>query len=343
MNANPPVVIAELSANHLGSIERALEIIRAAKSAGADFIKFQHLKPETISVRGTHPELTVSGDSPWAGRQLWDLYAEAMMPWEWTEELVSVAKSIGLGWLSTPFDESAVDFLEVYDPPMYKIASFEIVDIPLIKHVASTGKPVIISTGMATEDEIDAAVEAAGNAGASSISLLRTNSAYPAPIDEMDLATIPAMTERWRLPVGLSDHTLGNIAGIVAVSLGAEIFEKHLTLRRSDGGPDASFSSEPEEFSDYVSSIRLAHRALGQVRLGPSEKETPNRVFRPSLRAVKPIAKGEPITSENVKSVRPSGGLSPSALTGIMGYSAQVEIAEGDPIDTNKLIPNTQT
>lgn len=332
MNTSPLIVIAELSANHLGSLDRAIEIIHAAKLAGADYIKFQHLKPETITVRGAHPDLTVAGESLWAGRQLWDLYAEAMMPWEWTGKLVSVSNSIGLGWLSTPFDESAVDFLEDFDPPMYKVASFEIVDIPLIRHVASTGKPLIISTGMATADEIDAAVEAARNAGRGAITLLRTNSAYPAPIDEMDLAAIPVMKARWGTPVGLSDHSIGNLAGVVAASLGAEVFEKHITLRRSDGGPDAEFSSEPEEFKDYVSSVHLAYQALGNERLGPSEKEAPNRMFRPSLRAVRPISEGERFTSENVKSVRPSGGLNPAEIHQILGRSATREILVGNPI-----------
>lgn len=337
MKSSPVLVIAELSANHLGSLDRALEIIHAAKSAGADFVKFQHLKPETISVKGDHPDLTIDGVSPWAGRQLWDLYSEAMMPWEWTAELVAAVKEVGMSWLSTPFDESAVDFLERFDPPMYKIASFEIVDLPLIRHVSATGKPIIISTGMATEREIELAVSEAENGGARDITLLRTNSGYPAPVEQMDLLAIPFMRERWGYPVGLSDHTLGSTAAVVATGLGATVFEKHLTLRRSDGGPDSSFSSEPEELEEYVASIREARISLGEVRFGPSPAEKKNLTFRPSLRAVETIEPGDVFTSENVKSVRPSGGLSPSRFGLVLGAIAKRRLHIGDPITEEDL------
>ncbi len=214
-DGSPTGVIAEVSANHLGSLPRAIKLVQKAKEAGAAFVKFQHYRPDTISVRGDAAELTISGGTIWDGRQLWDLYQEAMTPWEWTAELDAVATEVGIPWFSTPFDETAVDFLEQFDVPLYKIASFEIIDLPLIRHVAKTRKPMIISTGMATRDEIDSAVGAAREAGASKITLLRTNSAYPAAPAEMDLMAIPFMRERWGVPVGLSDHTLGHTSAIV--------------------------------------------------------------------------------------------------------------------------------
>jgi N-acetylneuraminate synthase len=247
-------------------------------------------------------------------------------------ELVKTAKEVGIRWFSTPFDETAVDYLEEFDPSVYKIASFEIVDLPLIRYVAHTGKPMIISTGMASLEEIDAAVGAAEQGGATDITLLRTNSGYPAKTSEMDLAAIPFMRERWGYPVGLSDHTLGNTAAIVAATLGARVFEKHLTMARSDGGPDALFSSEPDELATYVESINDAISSWGSVRFGPSEHEKSSLAFRPSLRAVRDIVAGEKITSENVQSVRPSGGLPPDAFSTIENWKTLRNISSGDPI-----------
>ena len=332
MHFEAPFVIGEISANHLGSLQRAMELITVAKKTGVSCVKFQHLKPETITTRGSHPDLTVSSGSLWDGQSLWDLYSEAMMPWEWTEELVSHCNSLGLEWTSTPFDESAIDFLEQFSPRFYKIASFEIVDLPLIQYGASTGRPLIISTGMATISEIDAAVVAAENAGASSITLLRTNSGYPAPINEMDLLAIPDMRKRWGYPVGLSDHTLGNVAALVSVGLGATVFEKHFTLSRSDGGPDAEFSLEPKELEEYVQLLNNAQLSLGKARFGPSGAEKASIGFRPSLRAVKDIQRGEVFTSENVKSVRPGGGLPPDQITELYGKTSSRKIPQGDPI-----------
>lgn len=325
-------VIAEISANHLGSLDRAKQLITAAKSGGASFVKFQHYRPDTITVRGDHPDLKITGGTLWDGKSLWDLYEEAMTPWEWTGELANYCEELKIEWFSSPFDETAIEFLEDFNPALYKIASFEIVDLPLISMAASTGKPLIISTGMASTKEIEKALLAAETAGASGITLLRTNSAYPAPLDEMDLAAISEMRRLWGYPVGLSDHTLSNTAAVVAVGLGATIFEKHLTLSRLDGGPDASFSVEPREFKEYVDAISDARRSLGSVRFGPSSAEEKSLHFRPSLRAVMEIPEGSQLTSENVKSVRPSGGLPPCHLEEIVGRVADKTIRCGEPI-----------
>jgi pseudaminic acid synthase len=330
-------VIAELSANHRGDKRLALEIIRSAQWAGADAIKFQHYSPETITVRGNHPDLQVKGGTLWDGKQLSDLYAEAMTPWEWTGDLVAEAHKFGLDWLSSPFDLTAVDFLEQYDIPMYKIASFELIDLPLIRYVASKGKPMIMSTGMSTIDEIDRAVRAAKESGAPSVSLLRCNSTYPAISSEMDLAAIPKMLSEWKIPVGLSDHTMTSITAIGAVALGATIIEKHITMRRSDGGPDGAFSLEPIEFAAQVRDIREVALARGTERFGPSNSEKSGLQFRRSLRAVSDIKAGERITSHNVRSVRPAGGLMPDDFASIDGSIAARDIAIGDPITRDLL------
>lgn len=330
-------VIAEMSANHLGSKERAIEIIHAAHEAGADAVKFQHYTAETITIRSDHPDFKVSGGTLWDGRQLADLYAEAMTPWEWTGDLVAEANKLGIDWLSSPFDNTAVDFLEQFNIATYKIASFELVDLPLIRYVASKGKPMIMSTGMSTLDEIDAAVKAARSAGAPSVSILRCNSAYPASSGEMDLSAIPILLERFKCRVGLSDHTIGNVASIGAVALGATIIEKHITLKRSDGGPDGAFSTEPSEFKKLVDDVRESYLTLGNPRFGPSESENKSLFFRRSLRAVSAISAGEAITEQNVRSVRPTGGLPPDDFARISGMKATRDIAVGDPI-TNDLL-----
>ena len=336
-SALPPLIIAEMSANHLGSLDRAVDIIKAARNAGADVIKFQHYRPDTITVRSKHPDLQISGSSLWAGRDLWSLYEEAMMPWEWTEQLVRVCEEIGVDWFSSPFDETAVDFLEQFNPSMYKLASFEIVDIPLIEKIAQTGKPMIISTGMATEEEISEAVQAARKAESTQVALLRTNSAYPAPVDEMDLRAIPYIAEKWGVPVGLSDHTLDHTSAIVATALGARIFEKHLTVKRSDGGPDAAFSLEPDEFADYVARINDAYSSLGTERLGPSPREQDSLRFRPSIRATREIRQGERLTPENMATVRPAGGLLPKEWNSVLGLVSSKPIAVGEPITSESL------
>jgi N-acetylneuraminate synthase len=333
----PVYVIAELSANHGGSKARALEVIHAASEAGADAVKFQHYTAETITVRSDHPDFKVSGGTLWDGRQLADLYAEAMTPWEWTDDLVAEANKLGIDWLSSPFDNTAVNFLEQFKIATYKIASFELVDLPLIRYVASKGKPMIMSTGMSTLDEIDAAVKAAQGAGAPQVSVLRCNSTYPAKSSEMDLAAIPVMIAKWGIPVGLSDHTMTSVTAISAVALGATIIEKHITMRRSDGGPDGAFSLEPAEFASMIRDIREATSALGTARFGPSASEVNSLKFRRSLRAVTAIKAGETITEHNVRSVRPAGGLPPDDFSKISGMKATRDIAVGDPI-TNDLL-----
>ena len=332
-----PIVIAEVSANHLGSLTRAIEIIRVAKDAGADVVKLQHYSPETITVNSQLPEFTITGESLWSGRSLWELYGEAMMPWEWTPELVAECHQLNLEWFSSPFDETALDFLEKFSPSMYKIASFEVIDLPLIEKVAALGKPMIISTGMATEVEISDAVETARSAGNDQLALLRTNSAYPASINEMDLAAIPSMAQRWGLPVGLSDHTLDHTSAIVSVGLGARVFEKHLTLRRSDGGPDSAFSLEPHEFADYVQKIKDAHSSLGEPRFGPSEKEQGSLGFRPSIRATRNIKAGEKLSRDNAATVRPAGGLPPKEFPNVVGARVVRDVLAGEAITWNLL------
>lgn len=332
----PPYVIAEVSANHRGSLAAALELVEAAAGAGADAVKFQHFTPDTITVRSDHPDFEVRGGTLWDGRQLADLYAEAMTPWEWTGDLAAAAATAGITWFSSAFDPTAIDVLVAAGVPAIKIASFEIVDLPLIRRAAATGLPIVVSTGMATADEIDAAVAAAAGAP---LGLLRCNSAYPAAPDEMDLRAIPAMAERWGTPIGLSDHTRGATSAIAAVALGACMIEKHLTLRRADGGPDAEFSAEPNELAALVAAVREAHAALGTVRFGPSEREAPSRAFRRSLRVVRPVAAGAALTADDVRSARPAGGLPPDEHERVVGSVARIDLAVGDPVTWDVLDP----
>lgn len=337
--ANAPYVIAELSANHRGSISAAIELIHAAHEAGADAVKFQHFTPETITVRSSHPDFRISGGTIWDGAQMADLYAEAMTPWDWTDELVAEADKLGVTWLSSPFDSTAVDFLISHDVPAIKIASFEITDLPLIRYAAAQGRPLIVSTGMATVAEIDNAIRAAREGGTKTLALLRCNSGYPAEPGEMDLRSISAMQTMWDVPVGLSDHSIGPSAATAAVALGAVLVEKHLTLRRSDGGPDAAFSVEPDELRELVVSIGEVHSALGSVRFGPSAREVAGVALRRSLRAVKTIAQGDLISTENVRSVRPAGGLAPDSLDTVLGMVACRDLDQGDPLVWSDLNP----
>lgn len=334
-----PFVIAEVSANHRGSKDHAIEIIRASAAAGADAIKLQHYTTDTITTRSDHPDFKVGGGTLWDGRTLADLYDEAATPWEWTEDLVAAATDAGVQWLSSPFSNAAVDFLDDLDVPAFKIASFELVDLPLIRHAASKGRPMIMSTGMATVAEIDAAVDAATSSGARDVALLRCNSAYPAPPEAMDLRAIPTMRERWGLEVGLSDHTLGTTSAVTAIALGATIVEKHVTVRRDDGGPDAAFSAEPAELAELVTAVRVAHASLGTARFGPSPEETGSVAFRRSLRAIRPIAAGSVITREDVASIRPAGGLPPDDLERVVGAIARVDLAHGAPVRSEDIDP----
>jgi N-acetylneuraminate synthase len=330
--SSPVYLVAELSANHRQQFDEAVKLIEAAKKAGADAVKLQTYTPDTLTIKCNAPEFQIGGGTPWDGKTLYDLYAEAYMPWEWQPKLKRVADALRIDLFSSPFDKTAVDFLEEMGVPAYKIASFEIVDIPLIEYIASKGKPIIISTGMATLAEIEEAVQAAGKAGASQIALLKCTSAYPAPPEEMNLRTIPNMARKFKVPVGLSDHTLGIAVPVAAVALGACIIEKHITLSRSIPGPDSAFSLEPNEFRAMVDAVRTAEEALGEISYKVSEREAKSRVFRRSLFVVRDVQKGEVFTEENVRSIRPGYGLSPRHLKDVLGRRAAQDIQQGTPL-----------
>lgn len=329
---SPTYVIAELSANHRGSLEAAVRLVEAAADSGADAIKLQTYTADTITIDADRPEFRITSGTVWDGRTLHALYAEAHTPWEWHEPLQRAATDRGLHFFSSPFDASAVEFLERLGVPAFKIASFEIVDIGLIDRVARTGKPMIISTGMATLTEITEAVETARAAGARDVALLKCTSAYPAPPEDVNLRTIPDMASRFELPVGLSDHTLGTAVPVAAVAVGAAIVEKHLTLRRADGGPDAAFSLEPEELSQMVAAIRTVEAALGHISYEPTSHEVGSRILRRSLFAVEDISAGEPFTERNVRSIRPGHGLHTRHLNQILGRVATTDIERGEPL-----------
>ncbi len=327
----PMYVIAEMSANHHQKFDEAVAIIQAAKDAGADAVKLQTYTPDTMTIPSQRREFQIEG-TIWDGRNLYELYGEAYTPWEWQPRLKQIANDLGLDLFSTPFDDSAVVFLEKMNVPAYKLASFELVDIPLIKKIASTGKPLIISTGMATLEEIEEAVQTARQAGAQQIALLKCTSAYPSPPEEMNLRTIPELARRFNAPVGLSDHTLGIAVPVAAVALGACIVEKHITLSRSTLGPDSAFSLEPAEFKAMVEAVRTAEKALGEVRFGAGEKESSEKVFRRSLYVVREMRRGEMFTAENVRSIRPGLGLHTRHLPEIIGRRAACDIARATPL-----------
>ena len=329
---NPTYFVAELSANHNQDFAAALALVRAAKEAGADAIKLQTYTPDTITVRSDKPYFRIGGGTLWDGRTLYDLYGEAFTPWEWQPKLKAAADELGIALFSSAFDPTAVDFLETLGAPAHKVASPELTDIPLIERMARTGKPLLISTGMATLGEIDEAVQAARHAGATQIALLKCTSAYPAPPEDMNLRTIPHLAEAFGLPVGLSDHTLGTTVAVAAVSLGACIVEKHFTLSRSVPGPDSAFSLEPAEFRAMVDAVRVVEQALGQVHYSVTERELPMRAFRRSLFVVKDVAAGELFTAENVRSIRPANGLHPRHLAEVVGRYATCNIEAGTPL-----------
>ena len=334
---SPVFIIAELSANHNGSIETAKETIRAAKRAGADAIKFQTYTADTMTIDCDIDDFIIKG-TIWEGRNLYELYQQAYTPWEWHQELFRVAEEEGLVCFSSPFDKSAADFLESLDVPAYKVASFEITDIPLIEYVASKGKPVILSTGIATMDDIELALDACRKMGNNDIALLKCTSSYPAPIKEANMAMIPDFEERFAVWAGLSDHTLGSTVPIVATTLGARIIEKHFILDRSIGGPDASFSMNEEEFTEMVLAVREAEKALGQVSYEPTEKQKSGRVFSRSLYVIKDIKKGELITEENVRSIRPGFGMHPKHLNDVLGSRVASDISKGTRLDNHIII-----
>jgi N-acetylneuraminate synthase len=329
---HPVYIIAELSANHNQDYDQALKIIHAAKDAGADAVKLQTYTADTITFRSSREEFRIGGGTLWDGRNLHDLYGEAYTPWEWQPKLKKIAEDIGLDLFSSPFDVTAVDFLEKMDVPAYKLASFELVDIELIQKIARTGKPLIISTGMATLEEINEALNAARQAGASQIALLKCTSAYPSLPEEMNLRTIPELARRFEAPVGLSDHTVGIEVPVAAVALGACIIEKHLTFSRAQKGPDSDFSLEPGEFKAMVQAVRITERSLGKVHFGVSPREANSRIFRRSLFVVENIRQGETFTAKNVRSIRPAHGLHTRHLPEIIGKHAASDIEPGTPL-----------
>lgn len=328
----PAYIIAEMSANHAGSIENAKRIIRAAKESGADCVKIQTYTPDTITIDCDNEYFQINKGT-WKGENLYQLYGKAYTPWEWQKELLEEAKKVGIDFFSTPFDFSSVDFLEEIGVEFYKIASFELVDLPLIRYVASKKKPMIMSTGMSTLGEIEAAVKTAKEAGNDQIALLRCASAYPAITDQMNLKTMVNMAEVFNVPVGLSDHSMGSVGAVTAVALGASIIEKHFCLDRAMENPDSVFSMNPEEFSSMVRDIRQAQRAIGTVSYGPTEQEASNIVFRRSVFCVKDIKKGEEITTENIRIIRPGYGMEPKYYEEILGQRALRDIKRGTPME----------
>lgn len=330
---SPPYVVAELSANHNGSIDTAFRIIEAAKSAGADAVKLQTYRPDTITLKSDRPDFQIT-EGLWKGHTLWDLYEWAHTPWEWHKDLFDYARKLGITLFSSPFDPTAVDLLEDLDAPAYKVASFEAVDLPLIKYIASTGKPMIISTGMADEDEISEALEAARDGGCKQIALLHCVSGYPAPAADYNLRTIPDMAERYGTVVGLSDHTLDNATAIASVALGASIIEKHVTLDRTGGGPDDSFSLEPTELNHLCRDARTAWEALGQPSYERKSSEKDNVKFRRSLYYVEDLKPGDAITADSVRSVRPGYGAAPKHLEAIIGTTATRHVEADSPVRT---------
>jgi len=330
---HPGYVVAELSANHNQDFDQAVKIIQAAKDSGADAVKLQTYTADTITIACDREPFRIAGGTLWDGRTLHELYREAYTPWEWQPKLKQVANDLGMDLFSTPFDESAVDFLEEMKVPAHKLASFELVDIALIQKMARTGKPLIMSTGMATAEEIEEAVQAARQAGATQIALLKCTSAYPATADDMNLRTIPELARRFAVPAGLSDHTMGNAVAVAAVTLGACIIEKHITLSRTSKGPDSEFSLEPQEFKAMVEAIRTTERALGAVHFGASAQEASSLVFRRSLFVVEDLRRGEEFTARNVRSIRPAHGLHTRHLPQVLGRRAARDIARGTPLD----------
>jgi len=326
---SPVFIIAELSANHNGSLDNALETIKAAKRVGADAIKLQTYTADTITIDAKTDDFRLKQGTIWDGKYLYDLYKEAYTPWEWHEKLYKAAEDEGLICFSSPFDKTAVDLLESLNTPAYKIASFEITDIPLIEYVASKGKPVIISTGIAEIEDIQLAVDACRNQGNDNIALLKCTSSYPAPIEEANMLMVKDLSERFKVISGLSDHTMGISAPIVATSLGAKIIEKHFILDRAIGGPDASFSLNEEEFSALVKSVREAEKALGEINYNLTDKQKKGREFSRSLYIVNNVKAGDVLTEENVKSIRPGYGMHPKHYREVIGKKFKQDFPKG--------------
>jgi pseudaminic acid synthase len=336
-NGNSVFIIAELSANHNGSLEIALETIRAAKRAGADCIKLQTYTSDTMTINCNKDDFIIKG-TIWEGSQLYDLYKKAYTPWEWHEALFKEAQKNGLLCFSSPFDKTAVDFLEKLNVPAYKIASFEITDIPLIEYVASKGKPVIISTGIAEMTDIELAIDACKRMGNNDIAILKCTSSYPAPIEEANMVMIKDFEERFGLVSGLSDHTMGSTVPVVAACFGAKIIEKHFILNHDIGGPDASFSMDESEFTQMVKAVRQAEKAIGKVDYKLTEKQTKGKDFSRSLYVVEDILKGELFTEKNIRSIRPGFGMHPRFLKDVLGKKASINLKTGDPLKKSNIV-----
>lgn len=333
-NAAPCYIIAEMSANHAGSLERAIEIIHAAKNSGADCVKIQTYTPDTMTIDSDKEYFKIN-EGTWKGENLYKLYQKAYTPWEWQKRLKEETEKVGLDFLSTPFDKSSVDFLEDLGVNFYKIASFELTDLPLIKYIAAKGKPVILSTGMGTIDEIEESVKAIRNAGNDKLCLLKCSSSYPAALEDMNLLTIQHLKETFGVLVGLSDHTLGSVGAVTAVALGAKVIEKHFCISREIDNPDSSFSMEPHEFEQMVKNIRISEIAIGKVSYESSVGEKTNRIFRRSIFVVKDIKEGDLFTEENIRVIRPAYGLEPKYYGDILGKSPAREIERGTPLAWN--------
>lgn len=330
-SSHEPYVICELSANHNGSLERALKMVEVAAATGADAIKIQTYTADTLTIDCDREDFRIKGGL-WDGYTLYNLYKEAYTPYEWHAKLFALARELGVTMFSTPFDESAVDLLTELDAPAHKIASFEAIDLPLIAYVAKRGKPMIVSTGMASLGEIGEAVATARNNGASELALLHCVSSYPAPMEDANVVTVPHLGAAFGCVAGLSDHTPGSAAAVASVALGGAIVEKHFTLSRADGGPDAAFSLEPDEFKRLVEDCKGAWRAIGRVNYDLLGSERGSKALRRSLYAVRAIAKGELLTHDNVRSIRPGFGLPPKLLSEVLGRTAAREIAFGEPL-----------
>ncbi|MFC4063710.1 pseudaminic acid synthase [Actinoplanes subglobosus] len=333
MSSRKPYIVAEMSGNHNGSLDRALALVDAAAEAGADAIKIQTYTADTMTVDVKHPRFQISaGHDLWGGDYLYQLFERAHTPWDWHAPIFERARERGITPFSSPFDRTAVELLEKLDAPMYKIASSEITDLPLIRLAASTGKPIIISTGMATLREITAAVEAAQGAGATDVTVLSCTASYPAPPEETNLRRIPVLAEALKLPIGLSDHTMGIGVPIAAVAYGAVLIEKHFTLDRADGGVDSAFSLDQAELRLLVTESERAWQALGTTTIGPTEAERESLRFRRSLYVVTDVRAGDPVTEENVRSIRPTGGLEPDQIGTVLGRTFREDAAKGTPL-----------
>lgn len=333
----PPYIIAEMSANHNGSLDRALKIIKAAKDAGADAIKLQTYTADTMTLKVDHPRFIVKGDNPWDGEYLYDLYEKAALPLEWHKQLFDYGNELGITVFSSPFDKSAVELLESLNTPVYKIASFELVDHELIRLCAATGKPMIMSTGMASLSEISEAVEVARSAGAEELILLKCTSAYPAAPETINLQTLPHLADAFNVQVGLSDHTMGIGVPIAATALGATVIEKHFTLARADGGVDSSFSLEPEELTSLVEDTRKAHAALGEISYVQGDVETSFKKYRRSLFFIRELPAGSRIREEDIQALRPGDGIAPKYLQQIIGRNLKEDVVKGTPVSWDYL------